>query len=101
MSFMKKTNCRRGAWILGLGLAFCQAAHAGDLASGCRAAMAAPALIEVLPALIPNDNLELNDSPRQYVGSTCSLQSVPYAGGFTIYKVWLHEGNNNIAFRLD
>src|SRR3954451_14069777 len=102
MSFMKKTNCRRGAWILGLGLAFCQAAHTGDLASGCRAAMAAPAQIEVLPATILNGNLELSTvDSRRYVGQTCDLQNVHYNGHFTIYKVWLHEGNNNIVFRVE
>src|SRR3954454_24970746 len=103
MQFLKEKQCRRGAWILGLWLAFGQGAHAVDLkgVNGCPA-LAAPAQIEVLPATIPNGNLELSTvDSRRYVGQTCDLQNVHYNGHFTIYKVWLHEGNNNIVFRVE
>src|SRR3954453_3041117 len=102
MSFMQKIH-RRGPWILGLGLAFSQAAQAGDLANGCSAAMRASAQIEVLPvtsALTLKGELQLSDSLRRYKSPFCSLQQVTYEGDFTIYKVWLHEGNKDIAFQL-
>src|SRR3954452_21211959 len=100
MFFMQKMH-RRGTWILGLGLAFSQAAQA---VNGCSAAVAASAQIEVLPvtsALTLRGQLQLSGSSQEYKRPFFSLQSVTYDGDFIIYKVWLHEGNNNIAFRLD